>query len=159
MVISTLNGWREAVILLARQSTVKEVTRGWGHFHFSESLFNQMVQFLRQRRHKYAVGYKFGNGPNWRIRVIRQTVQKLGFDQNILKHGVQREVYIIPLAKNWKTYLTGESKRALFDLRTVEEISTFCLNRWIIPRAERDKSFLSVKRDDLVDFLAEQIDL
>lgn len=119
-------------------------TQGYGHFHISDNLFEELRIYLKLIKHPYAMGFKFGQGANWRFRVIRKAFSELGLSPDFLSHGIRREVYIVPLAKNVQNYLNGKSKRAFLKLKTVKEISELCKERWIIPRSQRDKSYLNI---------------
>jgi hypothetical protein len=117
-------------------------TRGYGHFHIPERLFLQMRAFLTKRRHQYASGHKFGQGANWRMRVIRETLKQLGLSQNLLKHGIAREVFVSELAPNTLAFLRGDSKTLdVSRLKSVSEIGKLAIDRWVIPRAERRQDF------------------
>ncbi len=63
-----------------------------------------MRSYLEAIGHPYATGNRFGMGPNWKIRVARTALEKIGLDaDDILNHGIAREVYAVPLpylAKN-----------------------------------------------------------
>lgn len=113
-------------------------TEGWGHFHITDALFERMRLFLRDRNHAYADHHKFGEGPNWRLRTIRAALSALDFNENILRHGIQREVFIMKLASNaFDVLRTGAVEPDISGLLTVAEISDLARDRWIIPRAER----------------------
>ena len=119
-------------------------TKGFGHFHLYGSVFDSLREHLEAIGHPYASGHRFGMGPNWKLRVARAALEDLGIDGNsILRHGVEREVYAIPLADNWREVLAGKRKRTRSLTRSAAEISRFCLNRWVVPRSERDASFRS----------------
>lgn len=130
------------------------VTKGFGHFHLSGEIFELMRGYLGSLEHPYASGNRFGMGPNWKIRVARTALEKLGIDGNaVLKHGIGREVYAIPLAKNWREILLGEKKNVHSYALPASEISAFCLNRWIIPRAGRDKRYETFDRARIMESL------
>ena len=119
-------------------------TKGFGHFHLHGRIFDSLRDHLVARGHPYASGHRFGMGPNWKLRVARAALEDIGINGNsILKHGIEREVYVIPLADNWKEVLSGRQKRVLSLTRSAAEISRFCLSRWIVPRSNRGKSFQS----------------
>lgn len=122
-------------------------TKGFGHFHISGEIFNALRAYLENEGHPYANGNRFGMGPNWKIRVIRTALVHIGVDaSSILKHGIRREVYAIPLTNNFRNVLLGQQKIAESKVLPASEISNYCLKRWIVPRAGRDntyKSFLS----------------
>lgn len=123
------------------------VTSGYGHFHFSGALFQLMRQYLQQRDHPYAFGNRFGMGPNWRLRVARAALESAGFDSRVLlRHGIEREVYGIPLARNWRQVLQGTQERVYSHAQSMEAISDYCRQRWIVPRSLRDATYLTVTR-------------
>ena len=97
-----------------------------------------MRAFLRERDHAYADQHKFGEGPNWRLRTIRAALKELKMNKNILKHGIQREVFITKLVDNaFEVLRTGDVDPDTSGLRTVSEISDLARDRWLIPRAVR----------------------
>ncbi len=127
-------------------------TKGFGHFHLSGEIFESLRGYLEAIDHPYASGHRFGMGPNWKIRVARTALEKIGIDGNtILKHGVKREVYAIPLASNWQDILLGRQRNTHFSTLSASEIADFCLSRWIVPRAARDKRYLSFSRHRIMD--------
>ncbi|MEQ1725065.1 MAG: Druantia anti-phage system protein DruA [Sphingopyxis sp.] len=123
-------------------------TVGWGHFHITDDLFFQMREYLRLAEHPYADQHRFGQGPNWRLRTIRAALADIGINQSVLRHGIQREVFFCPLAKNAQHILaTGKGRPDLTTLRTVDEISDLALARWIEPRASRRDEYRLWSRD------------
>lgn len=44
-------------------------TEGWGHFHLNNGTFLKMKEYLEEVEHPVVKSYKYGAGPNWRIRV------------------------------------------------------------------------------------------
>ena len=128
-------------------------TQGWGHFHIPENLFQDMKEFLESEGHAYPHGYKYGDGPNWRLRVVREAFNCIGLNQNILNHGIRREVYAIPLASNAARYLRGEVTRARWQLYSSQEIGEFCVQRWMVPRSEWDHTYQNVTREQTLNKL------
>ena len=117
-------------------------TVGWGHFHITDDVFSQMRDYLRLQEHPYADRHKYGEGPNWRLRTIRAALSELGINESVLRHGIQREVFLCPFAKNSSKILaTGKGRPDLSDLRSVDEISELSLHRWVIPRSERKPGY------------------
>ena len=129
------------------------MTKGFGHFHLSGPIFESLRNYLEAAGHPYASGHRFGMGPNWKIRVARTALEKIGIDGNILKHGVKREVYAIPLATNWRKILLGQQRNVRSCTISTAEISEFCLSRWIVPRAARDDRYKIFERDRVMDCL------
>jgi len=129
-------------------------TRGFGHFHLSGEIFEQMREYLEALGHPYAAGNRFGMGPNWKIRVVRTALDKIGLDSDdILNHGIAREVYAVPLARNWREILLGQQKVFRSSALPASQIMQFCLNRWILPRASRDDRYKSFLSSSIIDHL------
>ena len=126
-------------------------TGGWGHFHIPDRLFSELRSYLRGIDHPYADRHRFGSGPNWRFRATRVALEELGFRDNLLRHGIRREVFISFLASEGVEYLrTGKGQADISELLSVDEVSSLALKRWIIPRAERRPDYRDWKREKLI---------
>ena len=124
-------------------------TSGFGHFHIPDGIFARMREYLIRRGHKYANANAYGQGANWRMRVIREALTSLGMSPQLVRHGIAREVYACETAENSCAFLRGEAKRlAGSKLKPAEEIAAAAIGRWLVPRAERDPSFQTWTRDD-----------
>ncbi len=111
-------------------------TGGWGHFHIPDDLFWDLREYLRQIGHPYADLHRFGQGPNWRLRTTRAALDALGFNEDILRHGIQRQVYISELADNAvKLLRTGRGRPDLGSLLRAKDVSGLAIERWILPRS------------------------
>jgi Druantia protein DruA len=129
-------------------------TAGFGHFHVPTDLFELMRGYLRLRKHPYAGGNRFGNGPNWKFRAIRAALELMNVDRDILRHGIRREVFASRLATNADACLRGCAMAPDYlDLKSVAEISEAALERWIRPRAHRRPEFLHWRKEDVVKLL------
>lgn len=125
-------------------------TSGWGHFHIPDKLFLDMREFLRKIDHSYADLHCFGQGPNWRLRTTRAALDALGFKEDLLKHGIQREVFYSELATNASRILkTGKGRPNLETLRTADEVAALALERWVFPRAGRRHDYKAWTLEDL----------
>ncbi len=111
-------------------------TGGWGHFHIPDKLFGDLRDYLRDIGHKYADRHRFGEGPNWRLRTTRAALEALGFRDDMMRHGIRREVFISFLAENGAELLkTGKGKPDLSTLLSVRDVAELALQRWVVPRA------------------------
>ena len=129
-------------------------TTGYGHFQITDDLFSQLRGVLQEDGHKYADGHQFGDGPNWRIRVARTGLKSLGLDpDDVLKHGIQREVYAMPIATNARAFLAGADEEPVFDYKSADEISELARQRWLVPRGNRRPSYREFRREHLHDVL------
>jgi len=126
-------------------------TDGWGHFHVSDELFEELKVHLRAFGHPYVKGNRFGQGPNWRLRTIREGLKSLGIAEETLHHGVRREVFVCKLAENAVSILKrGHGRPVLRSLRTVEEVAGAGISRWMLPRAIARPEFRSWKPESLI---------
>lgn len=133
-------------------------TTGYGHFQITEDLFSQLRRVLKEDEHKYADGHQFGDGPNWRIRVARKGLESLGLNADeVLKHGIRREVYAMPIASNSRQYLSGTDGEPIFNLLTVGEIAALARDRWLVPRSMRRPCYQQFRREQLRDVLRPEI--
>lgn len=122
-------------------------TEGYGHFQFSEELFDALTEFARSRG--TLRGNRYGCGPNWRMRTLRTALTKLDLDDQLVKHGIKRQVYLAPVARNWREYLRGERKVGRWYHFDLNDLAAYHRDRWAEPRAQRDPSYLSVEREAL----------
>jgi len=124
-------------------------TSGWGHFQIPDAVFEDMRRLLALSHHKYASGNRYGDGPNWRMRVVRVALEEIGFDASVLRHGIKREVFGLPIASNWREFLTGSARQPILRCPSTRTIADACLDRWILPRSVRDPSYLRCTRSDI----------
>ncbi|MCW5553341.1 MAG: DUF4338 domain-containing protein [Verrucomicrobiae bacterium] len=116
-------------------------TGGWGEFHFSDGVYEDISEFARKRCVPTAKQAKWGNGFRNRRELVRKALAKLGFTQDMLNHGIQREVFVAPLASNAREFLRGEHPRPRYHRLSFARAVKYWRERWLLPRAERDASF------------------
>jgi len=113
-------------------------TEGWGHFHISDELFGEIRRFLKTKRNKYSKNYRYGDGPNWRLRAVRAGLELAGLNSKLLRHNIGREVFVSELASNSVNFLRGDDLEPIFSgLMSVEEIGELARAKWLWPRAAR----------------------
>jgi uncharacterized protein DUF4338 len=124
-------------------------TKGFGHFHIPDDIFASMVIFLRSRGE--LPGNQYGDGPNWRMRVIRKALHRLRLNPDLIKHGIKREVFLAPLAHNWREVLRGEEAVPdPIDL-PLGDLSSYYVSRWAFPRSCRDDRYRHVRSESTLD--------
>lgn len=108
-------------------------TKGYGTLHLTDETFDAMRSLLAAR--KILVANRFGDGPIWRMRVIRTASDILGFDPDfLLRHSFERNIYAVPLAHNFNKFLKGEhSKLHYFDYPLASLVNHW-RSRWLNQR-------------------------
>jgi hypothetical protein len=111
-------------------------TAGFGSMHVTDAKFNRMRKYLQKKG--INLSYRFGNGANWRLRVIREYYDQRGWDsEKGLNHGYKRGVYVAPLAKNCKEFLRGETDDIDYYDFPNDSMINYWKERWLIPRIEK----------------------
>lgn len=132
-------------------------TGGWGHFHIPDWLFAELRDYLRDIDHIYADQHGFGQGSNWRLRTARAALSALGFKDDLMRHGIQREVFICQLANNaTKILQTGKGQPDLTSLMSAKDIAEQAVERWIIPRSRRRPEYRDWMPSDLTGLFGNQ---
>lgn len=114
-------------------------TDGWGHFAVSDALFRRVRAFLAACDHRYADGHGYGTGPNWRLRTIRAAIDLLGLDPQLLRHGIQREVFACEMVENAREQLACGVLPGTVERPTASTIADLALERWVRPRFARQR--------------------
>jgi len=122
---------------------------GYGHFHLNNGLYKDMVEYLKTKDYRVAVAYKFGQGPNWKIRAAKTSLKYLGFSDDLLKHGIKREIYSVPLAKNYLEFLNGHSNKPIFFDMPFEKLADYWYQRWFINRAKTKAEYKEFRREKI----------
>jgi hypothetical protein len=117
-------------------------TQGSGDFHFANGLYGAMQDYTREHFEPTAKQALWGTGFRNRREVVKRCLAGLGLSTDWLYHGVKREVFLAPLAHNSAKFLRGEASRLRWFRQTTADISEHCLSRWMVPRAQRDASYL-----------------
>jgi len=78
---------------------------------------------------------RFGDGPNWRIRVLRKFFKLVGFSdkefEDLLFVGRKRAYYVCPHAWNWKEFLNAVDPEPGFCDRSFEELAEEWKRKWM----------------------------
>lgn len=118
-------------------------TRGYGEFHFSNGLYGVMSQYAKRYCEPTDRAEKWGTGFRNRRELVKKVLSKVGLSPEWRNHGIQREIFVIPLAQNSRQFLKGENSRLTwFDQPYAELFSSF-RERWLIPRSHHDVRYQS----------------
>ncbi len=116
-------------------------TRGSGDFHFANGLYDGLRHFASEHCEPTAKHTRWGSGFRNRRELIRKALPLLGLSRDLQYHGVQREIFLAPLAENTAEFLRGEHQRLRAHGRSVAELFTWFRERWLLSRALRDQSY------------------
>lgn len=111
-----------------------DYTKGQSHLHITA---NGSWELIRQVVPEDVFDtYKFGDGPNWKMRMLKRGLRELGLSEDMLSVGWQRGYYRCPLAKNWKEYLLGDTNRVVWQEFTEKDLVNYWHERWVAPRLD-----------------------
>jgi hypothetical protein len=129
-------------------------TRGYGTLHLADETFEAMRELLDSRN--VLVPNRFGDGPVWRMRVIRTAADLLNFDSDfLLRHSFQRAIYAVPLARNAREFLRGSEKRLRYFDFSLADLTEHWKKRWLEPRKSNAEVKEKVIRFCACDFKIE----
>jgi hypothetical protein len=118
--------------------------------HLTDETFDAMRDLLESRN--ILVTNRFGDGPVWRMRVIRTAADILGFDSDfLLKHSFQREIYAVPLAQNFKEFLQGKERSLKYSDYPLDDLIGHWKKRWLNQRKKNpdvQKDVINFRADD-----------
>ncbi|MFN8443010.1 MAG: DUF4338 domain-containing protein [Caldilineaceae bacterium] len=115
-------------------------TKGESHLHITA---NGSWELIKQVIPKEVFNtYKFGEGPNWKMRILKRGLRELGLSENMLGIGWQRGYYRCVLAENWKEYLLGETDQIQWQEFIKDDLVEYWHNKWVTPRFEKLKASL-----------------
>lgn len=113
-------------------------TKGYGTLHLTEETLGIMLKLLEEKG--INIGNRFGDGPSWRMRIIRTVGDILGFDSDfLLKHSFKRNIYFIPLAKNSLEFLNDEADIPEYYDYPLYDLVNFWKERWLHTRKKNLK--------------------
>jgi len=123
-------------------------TKGSGEFHFSNGLYGAITEFAEDHCEPTAKQERWGTGFRNRREVIKKCLPQLGLSSDWVYHGIEREVFVIPLARNTREFLPGQHARLMWYHQSEAEIFEYFRERWMLPRASWDERFKSWSRNE-----------
>jgi hypothetical protein len=117
-------------------------TRGTGDFHFNNGIYRHLWSHAMEHCQPSAKQEKWGKGFRNRRETVRKCLKNLGLPTGYMTNQVQREIFVIPLASNSQKFLRGEDLNLDFFEQQVDSLFQWFRERWLLPRAKRDRRFV-----------------
>lgn len=123
-------------------------TRGSGEFHFSNGCYGDLRKFALEHCDATAKHPMWGEGFRNRRELVRKTLPLLGLSSKLSYHGVEREIFVVPLATNTREFLRGNHQRLQNYGHTAHELFEWFRDRWLLPRAVHDERYRTFDPED-----------
>lgn len=107
-------------------------TKGKSHIHITANGSWELIKKVVSP--KDFKTYKYGQGPNWKMRILGKGLRELGLSDEMMSIGWQRGYYRCTLAENWKEYLQGKVNRVKWKQFDKDKLVDHWKERWILPR-------------------------
>ncbi len=157
-------------------------TSGYGNSHVSEQEFQDMLTFLRSHGEHHVPSYEWGAGSSWRVRVIRSywrlRARELRYHtwieeerlpstteinagrlaEKTLHHQQLRQVFIAPLATNWRDYLQGKTDTPEYYDWPLDNLVQYWKDYWVQRRISGEKGIARIQ-DKVRSFSPDQVRL
>ncbi|MGA2158707.1 MAG: Druantia anti-phage system protein DruA [Dehalococcoidia bacterium] len=121
-------------------------TKGSGEFHFSNGIYGSLFNYALANCEPTAKHTLWGRGFRSRRETIKKCLAAIGLSSDWLYHGIQREIFVAPLAQNTQQFLCGKQPElSCFD-QSVDDLYIYFQTRWLLPRATRDLRYKQFER-------------
>jgi hypothetical protein len=127
-------------------------TEGYGAFHL-DALYPLFKQFLELKGINTQGGY--GTGPRRKWQIINLASDLLGIPRGLLKNGVKREAFLIPLIENLSSFLSGSREKPRYIDVKFATLAEFWKQRWMLPRFESQHTWREWNKESNFLFLRE----
>ncbi len=124
-------------------------SRGWGTFHLSDGVYSGLLELVRRKAIGTAKSEGWGGGEfrnKWEV--VRKGLRLLGFSGDWLNHGVLREVFVGPTARNSREFLLGQTNTLEYYPEGIEDYWEFFRERYLLPRAKRKPDYLRFDKEE-----------
>jgi len=123
-------------------------TQGSGEFHFMNGLYSTISEYAWRYCEPTAKKERWGSGFRSRREVVKKCLAKVHLSTELLYHGIQREIFVVPQARNTREFLRGEHSRLIWFNQSVEDLFGFFRERWLLPRSLRDERYKAWHPDE-----------
>jgi len=131
-------------------------TRGSGEFHFANGLYGSLTAFAIKHCEPTAKRRRWGTGFRNRREIIKKSLPALGLSSEWLYHGIEREVFTVPLAHNTREFLRAEHSRLRWFQHSEKALFEHFRDRWMLPRLSREGQCRSWSKNEWALWLKEK---
>lgn len=117
-------------------------TKGYGNFHFND---DAILEAVRQFCRREDPSRTFLN----KMAMLSYALPKLGLSPSLLQHGIRREMFVMPTARNTREFLTGGADVLDYIDRPFEDVVAWWKERWMLKRASWDDRYKSARGSDI----------
>jgi hypothetical protein len=128
-------------------------TSGAGTFHISETLYRELLSFLKAKNKNVKLGY--GTGSSRKLRLIGKAFRMLKIPQFAF-HNIKRGYYFFPNVANLHNVI-HENEEPQWCNRPFEKLFDYWKNRWCIPRSHRVKTWKQFDSDEYFENTRNQL--
>ena len=122
-------------------------TKGFGSFHISDSVYQQMLSYLYNNKN-ISIARGYGTGPSRKMKLISMTMNFLDYKQGN-KHQMKRGLYLFTPVKNLHQVI-HEQQKPQYNNLTVEELTCFWRDRWILPRLANRQNYKTFQAEGFI---------
>ena len=116
-------------------------TQGTGDLPFLNGFYDELFRLVREYEKPTAKHPSWGKGYRNRREVITKALKLLQLPLDLRRHGVKREVFVVPLGPLARDYLQGKTEEFRPENASFEELAAYALERWVWPRAKHDERY------------------
>ena len=116
-------------------------TAGTGEFQFINGEYTELAKLVKSHSAPTMRKAAWGKGFRNRREVVQSGLRLLNLPRKFMRHGIGRELFIVPLAENTREFLQGQDNTLRPLDYSAEDIAGYFRDRWLLPRAARDTSW------------------
>lgn len=112
-------------------------TAGSGDFQFLNGVYSDLRDYAVEYLAATAKHAHWGNGFRNRRELVRKVLSDIGLSPDWQYHGIQRQVFLVPTARNSGKFLRGEAEHLRYWKRPCTALFHHFYERWLTPRLRR----------------------
>jgi len=111
-------------------------TKGTTHIHLGH-VWDMLLEIAKELGLNSVDRHSFGQGSNWKFRVLRELFHRLGLPEGYFNVGLAKGYYFRPLIKEWKEFLNGQTNQLTYVNKSFEDYAEFWKGKYLRRRVRR----------------------